>query len=527
MSLLQTASLMFAILSSSLTVHGKPDSLAVEFDKKGVSSILFRSKQLLGFVGKEPKGEAVASVWFEGENKQHYEPPPAVEWPDPHTAVRKYSWGTCTVEYTIGQDRLDMETEIRNETPDKTITREQCDLLYIRFPANITPLDWDNSDPPKNDNSTTPTVLVADFGVGKIVTVTPSSSIRTWTRWGPKQGAGYQLSVSSPARLEPGANVHLIASCRFCSKHAPLDEVARDAYQSFREQHPQLLRWVDRRPIGALMLARANMKWPTNPRGWLNTPNVDVLTTNGRAKFEGLIMQKAESCITNMRQMNAQGIIIWDIEGGQYPQGEATYVGDPRLLKRVAPEMDSVADRLFSSFRQAGFRVGVCLRADAINFRPNGSFYQKMFMDREELLRSLDERVTYAKSRWGCTLFYIDSFGGTSAYDPLIFKDLLEKHPDVLFIPEFEQTVTYAFAAPYKELRPMGKNPGTASTPWRATVLYPKAFTIINTADGDLVGRRAELVGAVRHGDVLLFRAWWADKGFQLARSIYEEGSAR
>jgi hypothetical protein len=515
------------VLLATPSVRGAAGNLAVDFGKKGISSIKYQNKEFLGFAGVEPKGEAVASVWFEGENKQHYEKPPPVDWPDAHTAVRNYSWGNCTLKYKVGADRLGIDVEFQNSTPDKTITQAQCDLFYIKFPGDTTPLKWDNTDPPRNDDRNAPTVMVADFGAGKIVTVTPDTPTHTSTRWGPKQAVGYQLSLLSPTKMAPGATIRMSVSCRFCSEQAQLEEVAADAYKSFREQHPSILQWTDRRPMGALMLATVNKKWPTNPRGWLNAPNLNVFTPNGHSQFRSLVMQKVDSSISNMRQIHAQGVIVWDIEGAQYPQGEATYVGDPRILKRVAPEMDLIADELFGKFRQAGFRVGVCLRADAINFRPNGSYYQKMFTDREELFKSLDERISYARSRWGCTLFYIDSFGGTAAYDPLVLKQLLQKHPDVLLIPEFEHTLTYAFAAPYKELRPMGKNPGTASTPKRALILYPNAFTVINTADGDLVRRRPELVGAVRRGDVLLFRAWWGDKGFQLVRSIYKEGTAR
>jgi hypothetical protein len=36
----------------------------------------------------------------------------------------------------------------------------------------------------------------------------------------------------------------------------------------------------------------------------------------------------------------------------------------------------------------------------------------------------------------------------------------------------------------------------------------------------DVSGRRAELLSAVRRGDILLFRAWWRDRDFGTLRSI-------
>jgi hypothetical protein len=40
--------------------------------------------------------------------------------------------------------------------------------------------------------------------------------------------------------------------------------------------------WSDRRPIGALFLARAETGWRTNSRGWFNDEHLDVTTSSGR-----------------------------------------------------------------------------------------------------------------------------------------------------------------------------------------------------------------------------------------------------
>ena len=70
----------------------------------------------------------------------------------------------------------------------------------------------------------------------------------------------------------------------------------------------------------------------------------------------------------------------------------------------------------------------------------------------------------------------------------------------------------------------MGNSMGTSMTPARVTVLYPKAFTVINVSDGNVAARRDELVQAIRRGDVLLFRAWWQDRDFSTLQGVLRAG---
>lgn len=494
--------------------------LEVKFTRTGISSLIYNGQEFLGQTGKEPLGEPVLLVMYEGDPTAHYDRPLETRWPDPDTLARAYPWGSVRVHYEADGSDLNISVEIHNGST-QTMSKVECDLFYIEFPRDCTPANWNNTDPPKSDNQNGPTILIADYGEGKLVTVDPMASVPTFTRWGSRQGPGrYQFSLQRPAPLAPNETVRLATSCRFRPNDAPVDQVAADVFRAFREHHPHELVWPDRRPIGSLVLARANTSWPTNPRGWFNDPKIDVTTPGGRVVFFNRLFDFANATLTNLKAVNAQGIIVWDIEGEQYPQGVSTYAGDPRLVAKLAPEMEPVADDLFAKFSRVHLRTGVCLRADAVTFRANGSFYQKPFTDREALRKSLDDRIAYARSRWGCTLFYIDSYAGSPAYEPGVLKELHEKYPDALLIPEFEQTLTYAYAAPYKELRSIAGSPGTAISPWRARSVYPQCFTVINTTDGNVSGRRDELVRAVRRGDVLLFRAWWRDRDFDTLRSI-------
>ena len=57
---------------------------------------------------------------------------------------------------------------------------------------------------------------------------------------------------------------------------------------------------------------------------------------------------------------NAQAAITWDIEGEQFPQG-TTFIGDPRLVDTLDPEMSGVIDAYFKKFTDAGIKVGMTI----------------------------------------------------------------------------------------------------------------------------------------------------------------------
>jgi hypothetical protein len=80
----------------------------------------------------------------------------------------------------------------------------------------------------------------------------------------------------------------------------------------------------------------------------------------------------------------------------------------------------------------------------------------------------------------------------------------------------------YAYTAPIQELRQ-----GHAMTDPLIRSLYPKAFTAIYTADGPINERHADLISGVRHGDILVFRAWFNDAGNQKDNEIYWEAQSQ
>ncbi|HZC36460.1 MAG TPA: hypothetical protein VE242_12640 [Chthoniobacterales bacterium] len=288
--------------------------------------------------------------------------------------------------------------------------------------------------------------------------------------------------------------------------------------------------WTDRRPIGQLILAGRDKSTPQNPGKW-NLDGVDVTSAAGQANFRTRMLNYAQATARNILSVRGQGVIIWDIEGQRY--GELNYVGDPRLLPVLAPEMEPLADRLFEVFRRHGLKVGVCLRADTIALQPDGlpvpRTHQSYYTSRDQAVADLDAKIGYAKNRWGRTIFYIDSNGDggryigekdhAGIYPASIYRELYRRHPDCLICPEEYYNNgdgglndSYSpITAPYQELRVSSPSVGGVTDyPPGTRDHFPGAFMLVQISDGDVRGKRTKLMAGVRAGNILLFRAWFA-----------------
>src|SRR4029077_5074427 len=163
-------------------------------------------------------------------------------------------------------------------------------------------------------------------------------------------------------------------------------------------------------------------------------------------------LRLADNSVQVLKNTGAQGMITWDPEGEEFI-GEC-YYGDPSLVSRLAPEMEfksngakSVIDEYFEKFRAAGLKVGVCIRPQQITM-VDGQPVHQAAVD-ETAVQILRERIAYAKQRWGCTLFYVDSTANIDgALNPDVFKQVAEAYPDVLLIPENESMRYFAYSAP-------------------------------------------------------------------------------
>jgi hypothetical protein len=276
---------------------------------------------------------------------------------------------------------------------------------------------------------------------------------------------------------------------------------------------PVSIHWADRRPIGALFLASHSAASPTNPRGWFNDPGLDVTGTNGPQRFRKALLEYTDRSLAILKRTKAQGVIVWDLEGEQFPQ-KTSYIGDPRLLDRLAPEMASVADEFFGRLRSAGLRIGLTVRPQQLVFDDDGQPRQTQVIN---LKRSLLDKIDYARARWGATIFYIDSNSGIRRPDEVWqLRRLAEQRPDILLIPEHHYQSYRAFSAPYVSLR---KGDSTA-TARRARKLFPGSFEVLDI--GDVPNDR--IIAARLQGDILLFRAWFWSPECQLLEGFANRG---
>jgi hypothetical protein len=225
-------------------------------------------------------------------------------------------------------------------------------------------------------------------------------------------------------------------------------------------------------------------------------------------------MHSANDSIAILQAMNAQGMVVWDLEGEQFPK--ITYVGDPRQLDALAPEMEyrGAVDAYFKKFRDAGLKVGLTIRGQALKLTSKG--WRQINVANP--YAQLAAKIEYAHVRWGATLFYIDSNTWKAIYDASMFKKLLNTYPDILLMPEHETTRYSAYTAPYRELQR-----DETSTPDSVLQAYPTAFSVINVSMGDIDGYHDELVAAVRRGDVLLFPSWYDNATSAKVKAIYDE----
>ena len=324
--------------------------------------------------------------------------------------------------------------------------------------------------------------------------------------------------------VKPGTTRTFNVSLRFGPVGSTVPDLSADVLERYATKYPFQVRWKDHRPIGAIYLASSGIDLATNPRRWiLNFGKTDVTTDQGKATFRAALLKLADDSIKVLKDANAQGMITWDPEGEEFL--ESCYYGDPRLTSTLAPETDfkghgatGAMNEYFEKFRAAGLKVGVCIRPQQITM-VNGKPKQG-WADDEHAAQVLKDKIAYAKQRWGCTLFYVDStYTGLRPLNPDVFKAVAEAYPDVLLIPENESMRYFAYSAPLNSYF----HRRVTSTPVGARLVYPKAFSVLIAPGGDRPEDHDALVAAVRNGDILLFNGSYPDPGLDKIKRIYKQ----
>src|SRR5436190_13317304 len=326
--------------------------------------------------------------------------------------------------------------------------------------------------------------------------------------------------------IKPGVSKTLNVSLRFGPAGARVQDLSGDPLERYAGKYPFQVNWKDRRPIGAIFLAGPQINVASNPRRWtMNFGEIDITNDKGRATFRAALLKLADNSVQVLKDTGAQGMITWDPEGEEFPG--ACYYGDPRLVPTLAPEMEfknsgakSAIDEYFEKFRAAGLKVGVCIRPQQITMVDGKPVHQAA--EDEHAVQILRERIAYAKGRWGCTLFYVDSTATVSgAINPDVFRAVADAYPDVLLIPENESMRYFAYSAPFNSYM----HHKITSTPAGARMVYPKAFSVLMAPEGDRPEDHDDLVAAVRRGDILLFNGWYNGVEAGKIKKLYEEAA--
>ena len=468
-----------------------------------------------------------------------------------------FTWGTITTHFAQAGDDLDMTvTETNNVNSGIIFNGASIYPFALHFPA--LPAGFGNFGNQLADNTSGPSVTIADYGTGEVVAVAPDSTKALYSGFQPTGAANTYtalISSASPDSLAtflphnnrpvaPGQSETFTVSLRFAPSGTAPETLAADAYQSWAATYPSALSWPDRRIIGTVYLSSAGsgpinqaVGYPNNPRRYFNDSNssdFDVTTAAGLKLFQTRILQQAVMNVQNLQQLGAQGAITWDIEGEQYPQ-DTSYVCSPDQLAQVAPEMESIVidssspyagmpliDAYFKIMTSAGFRTGVCIRPQQFTLNSDGTAAQ-VFLSNAQVAAQLIRKMQYAHSRWGTTLFYVDSTvdsnGGT--LPAAIFQQVQAALPDSLIIPEETTPLHFAYTAPFASFifhTDLGTNANVYN-------FYPHAFTanlVNDVAPQTLAQYQPQLIQSVRNGDILMAHAdYWQANNPSIV-SIYQ-----
>ncbi len=247
--------------------------------------------------------------------------------------------------------------------------------------------------------------------------------------------------------------------------------------------------WTDHRPLGRVVISGSmgtvGQQPASNPNGWLFDPTID----RSAAGFNARMSAAVDQMIAGLARVNGQGLMLYAIEGGAH-QHSAGFLGDPRRLREFAPELDAIADALFARIRAAGLRTGVTI--SPWRLEPYGNTWRKV-TDPATAESELDSKITYARQRWGCTVFYVNVAAPDLASDIRLSASTLRsvalRHSEVLLIaenPTIAHTAVAAGQALRDELVPPGR--AVARLPWYGANPTP-----------------ASLAAAMANGEVLVF----------------------
>ncbi|MGI4790086.1 MAG: malectin domain-containing carbohydrate-binding protein [Janthinobacterium lividum] len=441
-----------------------------------------------------------------------------------------WPWGKMSCTYSQSGNALVMNISITNST-SSTLTSANICAAMIGYPQQPTVSMADTgpylmgNNVMVGDPNFRPAVITMDYGTGAIdfcnENISDGVVVQAGGSW---NGSAFTLYpfLAAITNLAPGATRNIEVSLRFGASGSG-NSLAADLYQRYSATYPFQLQWDDRRLLAQDVLASSpaddqpqNQNPASNPRGWQSWwCGVDFTQPASIAypKFRTQLLKFAQLSIQELKNRNAQGVIFWDLEGEQYSQPTHTYVGDPALIAALAPEMEyqdssgKTDDLFLQAFRNAGLKVGVCIRPQQVVFDSSSRPTQTEAVQAGTTIAAvLQNKIAYAQNRWQCSLFYVDTTVDPSGnlYDPTPFQQTAAAYPNILLIPEESSARYSSFSAPFQDF----SSHGITRTNPQIYSVYPGAWSSVFAATGNVTNNVADFQAGISNGDTMMLHGW-------------------
>ncbi len=538
----------------------------------GLSSLQWRGQELIRQGSPQVRSLKLEHSYVDGRIRYEFEDvvpgePEVLQDSSGRRIRQQYAWGTLTYTYALHPDRLDIGILLENRS-GRTIASFDLHPLALDVPGGLDPLgprgESDQKSMPEDLG-----LIEASFGDTRLLLGAAKVLPLRLTARRERNGAQMRIEVAGGVHItEPGGvhyhpyglprvpdgeNLEIALSLRFAERDADLTGLREDFHAVFRSYHQPAMVWEDRRPIGAIFLPTGRGP-ANNPRNWFRDAKLDIRTDEGLAELRQRMLQFADQTVEQLRRMDAQGAVLWNPEGEENPH-PISYIGDPRMVPILAPEMENILPAFARRITDAGFRFGVCLRPTQV-YQEGGSWHHGTGSHSPErnpleddfsdiwpeglpwwrfypIVERMSRKIAYAREQYGATLFYIDTNGLTrgtgksqqmswTLLDSHIWRGIHERHPDVLLIPEFMRAVgQMAYTTVY--LQPPYSSP---ITPDYVQRVFPDAFGVSYTVNLDVTDwydRRDTFLRGVLQGDSFFFRGWFGDHYNDRIRELYQE----
>jgi ferric-dicitrate binding protein FerR (iron transport regulator) len=247
---------------------------------------------------------------------------------------------------------------------------------------------------------------------------------------------------------------------------------------------PPTTPWSATSPIGRLFFTSSGVGTRTNPRSWFDDATIDITTATGLAQFRDLVTRRTDATIAGLAAVGGRHLVINDLEGREGPGG-TTYHASPQLLPILAPEMDGLADQMFSRLRQAGITCGVPI-THAPGLTP--------FAAASEMAAIAD----YATKRWNLgfvVLWRVNPAGGAAGRSEMLAW-LQRMRPELPLVIADAQTGDERWGMPMRSL------PSAKAKPSEP---LPAAMEFLNFTAAD----RADLSAWLKAGAIPMVNVWF------------------